>query len=747
MSIRLWRARSTDNRARSPRLLRDEQLESRTLLAAAGPLANPYFLPLSADDNFGVYAPSAVGGGLPAIKAGPAGIPGAPTVVKAASANVNAAGYVTGKTAALSVLGSDVRGESSLVYDWTITSTPAGGAASFTVNNSNAAKNATVTFTAAGIYGIAVTIIDSAGLSVASKLQVAVQQTLSSIVVTPGAVNIPASATQQFSAQGLDQFQQVMGAQTTFTWSTNGGRINSAGLFTAPGTTGRYLVAAKSGAIVAGAAVTVTAPSPPPVPIPGGLQDPALASLVQQLAADGSLNREDMIQILTSVGASGRVSATDLSDLKTILANAARYNMPNYVQVLAADVVDGNLANADYQGAPLGNLVAGSSAAQLDDLIDKWFFGTDLPALTNNSLTYATASGSLFPTTPSHNDEYQGQLGDCYLISALGAIADSNPTAIENMFINNGDGTYTVRFYTGTYGANVNADGSISDGFTNNAGTADYVTVNLSLPTGFGGTLAYADYGFNASSPTNSLWIPLAEKAYAQWNETGNEGGDGENSYASISGGWMATVDAQVLGHNATDYAVTASTEQAMVNALAANEAVTIATDAGAPPDGLYGSHAYAVIGYNASSNLFSLYNPWGFDQPGTLSWSQLEATCQGFVTAVAAGSLPISGGNVSSSVAAATRISAPLSGSSLSPSTLTNVSGGSAAWTTVPAAETGPAAEPVVTGDTCENHGAAIFSARSTPPDSAAEISSSPTAAAVDAVLAFQGVRLSSLF
>ena len=30
--------------------------------------------------------------------------------------------------------------------------------------------------------------------------------------------------------------------------------------------------------------------------------------------------------------------------------------MPSYVQVLAGDVVNGNAANATYQGKPLGNL-------------------------------------------------------------------------------------------------------------------------------------------------------------------------------------------------------------------------------------------------------------------------------------------------------------------------------------------------------------------------------------------------------
>ena len=141
--------------------------------------------------------------------------------------------------------------------------------------------------------------------------------------------------------------------------------------------------------------------------------------------------------------------------------------MPGYVQVLAGDVVNGNAANATYLGQPLGNLAVGSSAAQLNDLINKWFLGTDLPALCDSSLVYTSAAGSLFPHTPSHADEYQGELGDCYFISALGTLADSNPAAVENMFINNGDGTYTVRFYTGTYGAIYNySDGSYQRRFT-----------------------------------------------------------------------------------------------------------------------------------------------------------------------------------------------------------------------------------------------------------------------------------------
>ena len=83
-------------------------------------------------------------------------------------------------------------------------------------------------------------------------------------------------------------------------------------------------------------------------------------------------------------------------------------------------------------------------------------------------------AGPLYGTSgePSSADMAQGCLGDCYLISALGAIADSSPAAIENMFIPNGAGpngipSWTVRFYY------QNASGAY---------VPDYVTVNALLP-------------------------------------------------------------------------------------------------------------------------------------------------------------------------------------------------------------------------------------------------------------------------
>jgi hypothetical protein len=525
--------------------------------------------------------------------------------------------------------GRSVNGSTSLV--WSTTSRPLNASAPTFATTGSVT---TVAFGMAGTYSVTARVARTPTISFTTT--VIVNQTLTSITVSPNTPSVIQGSTQQFAAQALDQFRQVMANQQTIAWSTTGGTISTSGLLTAPSTAGSCTVTAKSGSVSGTAAVTIVASS----------QNTTLAQLTQSLDADGSISRLDMIQILRSVGLDGVVDATDIIGLKTILSQASTLNIPDYVKILASDVVNGNLANATYQGKALGNLVAGSTATQLNNLVNKWFFGSDHPTLCNTSATYKSASGSLFATTPSHTDERQGQLGDCYFISALGTLADSNSNAVKNMFIDNGDGTFTVRFYTGTYGTIYNySNGSISAGFNNNIGTADYVTVDRMLPVSSTGILVYANYGAQYTNSANTLWIALAEKAYAQWNETGKEGRDGLNAYASIQGGWMATVDAQVLGYNATDYIMTRTDKQVAIDALSSHKAVTIGTLSWSGTQyGLYATHAYAIIGYNASSDTFTLYNPWGSNQPGQLTWAQLQATCSQLAVADTSGTTPISG-------------------------------------------------------------------------------------------------------
>jgi beta-glucanase (GH16 family) len=83
---------------------------------------------------------------------------------------------------------------------------------------------------------------------------------LTSIIVTPSTASVQAGATQQFSAQGKDQFGNNFAA--TLTWTAGGGTITNNGLYTAGGTAGTFTVSAKSGTITGNASVTVTVTSP-----------------------------------------------------------------------------------------------------------------------------------------------------------------------------------------------------------------------------------------------------------------------------------------------------------------------------------------------------------------------------------------------------------------------------------------------------------------------------------------------------
>jgi Fibronectin type III domain/Bacterial Ig-like domain (group 2) len=184
-----------------------------------------------------------------------------PTVATPASASPNP---VTGMTTNLSVLGSDDDGESSLTYTWAVTSQPGGvKTPTFDSNGTNAAKNAKGTFYAAGNYTFQVTITDPSGLTVASSINVTVDQTYTSVSVLPASVTLPNNGTQQFTASALDQFGQAMASQPSFTWSIDLGglgAINGTGLYTAPSTgSGSAMVRATSGSLSNTASVTVSA--------------------------------------------------------------------------------------------------------------------------------------------------------------------------------------------------------------------------------------------------------------------------------------------------------------------------------------------------------------------------------------------------------------------------------------------------------------------------------------------------------
>jgi hypothetical protein len=334
------------------------------------------------------------------------------------------------------------------------------------------------------------------------------------------------------------------------------------------------------------------------------LADAGIAQAARNGFGDNSLGRADLLAIFQQAKQDGTVNSTELNDMRLIVSNAGVLNIPDYVRNLANKVVNSDAANAHYLGQNLGNLSAGASGNQLQLLVNKWFLGLDHPVADNGSGTsfvYQNANGQLFVDGISYQDIHQGQVGDCYLLAGLAETALRNPTAIQNMFTDNGDGTFTVRFF--------------------NNGTADYVTVDRSLPSQ-SGWFAFANMGSQLSSASNELWVALAEKAYAQINESGwlrnhfGLPGNGINSYQAVAGGWGGDAIQQITGQAATLWNDLNATS--LINAWNSGKLITLgshgSSDSFIDGNGVVENHAYAMIGYNAITGIFTFFNPWGMN-------------------------------------------------------------------------------------------------------------------------------------
>lgn len=209
------------------------------------------------------------------------------------------------------------------------------------------------------------------------------------------------------------------------------------------------------------------------------------------------------------------------------------------------------------------------------------------PALTSSSLTYTNYSDRpLFVNGPDYTDIRQGSVGDCYMVASLASLAQSDPGVIRQMVTSLGDGTFAVRFYR--------------------SGKEVYVRMDGDLPTYSGGSLVYARL-----SAQGETWVAVVEKAYAYFRR-------GQNSYDSISGGWMSGPLTEFTNQSTT-YMWTDVSATAIANyintSLTAGHAVTAASSY-SPGNPIVGSHAYMVKGIEitAGGTFVTVYNPWGID-------------------------------------------------------------------------------------------------------------------------------------
>jgi hypothetical protein len=188
---------------------------------------------------------------------------GVVTAVGSGTANITVNDGSLSKTVPLTVSGiASEPTVTSFVMSPTSASVAAGGTRQFSVATTwsdGAVRSPVVTYSATGgtitvnglytagqIAGTFMVIAScgcgKADTSVVSITSLTSTATLSAIAISPKTPTVAPSATQQFAALGL--MSDGSSLVTAVTYSTNGGSVNAAGLYTAPSTPGTYRVIA-----------------------------------------------------------------------------------------------------------------------------------------------------------------------------------------------------------------------------------------------------------------------------------------------------------------------------------------------------------------------------------------------------------------------------------------------------------------------------------------------------------------------
>ena len=322
------------------------------------------------------------------------------------------------------------------------------------------------------------------------------------------------------------------------------------------------------------------------------LKDLDTINLVRASAKDGKLDRNEVLAILKGMEDGGVVDASEFSDLKSLIAtnDPALFTMSDSVRYLSDKIA--------IESAP------NFTTEQFEYSIGKWLKGSIAPTAKFNgtNIQYDRITGSLFGKSNEARigDIDQGQLGDCVLLSSLAATfapqsndaGNSSSKIINDMLIDNGDNTYSVRFF-------------------NQNQKAEWVTVD--------NRLAKEERNVLRASKSGGLWVPIIEKAYAQWFEF-NRGSSTKTGWEIIGNGDYYNVGLQrITGRTNQSYWKSESNDYSFTlikESLAKGQAI-IAGDAKDTSKFILG-HAYSVTNAYLDSNgdqRVVVRNPWGIDK------------------------------------------------------------------------------------------------------------------------------------
>ena len=210
--------------------------------------------------------------------------------------------------------------------------------------------------------------------------------------------------------------------------------------------------------------------------------------------------------------------------------------------------------------------------------------------------TYATFAGKpLFgPNGARQADIDQGSLGDCWLLSGLGALAEDTRGLMKQN---------VVDFHDGTYGVHLGDS---------------YYRVDNDLPVGSQTTNpVYAGLGAH-----DSLWVAVVEKAYAHYRS-------GANTYEDLSGGNSTSVynafgSTSSGSHPIQNYANASAMANDVYTRWSTGQSVTVGIHQNDDPTNvpLVENHMYMIssvtLAYGIVTSI-TLRNPWGNDGGGSV--------------------------------------------------------------------------------------------------------------------------------
>jgi hypothetical protein len=394
------------------------------------------------------------------------------------------------------------------------------------------------------------------------------------------------------------------------------------------------------------------------------LQTPSIKAVIEAGTANGALlNHGGVVALigtaLTAAGGDSKMlGETIVADLRAIAARGkALFTAKNvngaetsYLAYVFDKIVNDSDANAFYTGGKeakvnLGNLTAESTGLQLVALTSKWLLGGDLPspqvqgdtananAVAGSGVYASFSTVPLFVDGAQYGDINQGNAGTCYLMATLAAFAHSYADDVQSIFVQNatstvaGGRTFGVRFF-------------------DLQGGEHWVTVNdqLVVPTDDQSTARYAQAkGVDAQGQAvPELWVALAEKAYAQFNELKiNQREKADNGYGAVEGG-NAEINVFMFNRDAVQYVQDAEAAapggingisrmksvtvpegktllEVYTEALNAGRTLWVGSDIDIKDEAgkilFKGQHAHMVIdadSKNSSNTSVIAYNPWG---------------------------------------------------------------------------------------------------------------------------------------